>query len=72
MENLSKHVNWYPNNVLEQLKTKEPQTVAEVTPADTMPADTPAQEVPNYPVNVDDTEAEAVELNINEGNIVEE
>lgn len=72
MENLSKHVNWYPNNVLEQLKTKEPQTVVEVTPADTMPADTPAQEVPNYPVNVDDTEAETVELNINEGDIVEE
>lgn len=72
MDNLSKHINWFPNNVLEQLKPTEPQTVAEVTPADTMPADTPAQEVPNYPAIVDDTEAEAVELNINEENIVEE
>lgn len=72
MDNLSKHINWFPNNVLEQLKPAEPQTVAEVTPADTMPADTLAQEVPNYPAIVDDTEAESVELNINEENIVEE
>ena len=72
MDNLSKHINWFPNNVLEQLKPEEPQTVAEVTPPDTMPADTPAQEVPNYPTIVDDTEAESVELNINEENIVEE
>lgn len=71
MKPFSKSVNWYPNNALDALKD-EPETVAEVTPPATMSADTPAQEVPNYPVQVPESEVEGVEMNIDHENIVEE
>lgn len=64
MENFSKNINWYPNNVLTGLKSDEPSTIDEVTPNDTMPQDTPAQEVPNYPV----TEFSGDELSVSEIN----
>lgn len=71
MKPFSKSVNWYPNNTLDALKD-EPETVAEVTPLATMPADTPAQEVPNYPAQAPESEAEGVEMNIDNENVVEE
>lgn len=71
MKPFSKSVNWYPNNTLDALKD-EPETVAEVTPLATMPADTPAQEVPNYPAQAPESEAEGVEMNIDHENVVEE
>ena len=49
MTTFSKTIDWFPNNVLGDLKAKEPTTVAEVTPTDTMPEHTTAQDVPNYP-----------------------
>lgn len=72
MNNFSKHINWYPNNVLSSLK-EETITVDEVTPPETIPPDTPAQEVPNYPVNVSDGDELAVsEIVDNNDKLVEE
>ena len=73
MTNFSQSIDWFPNNVLHQLKENEPSTVAEVTPPDTMPADTPAQSVPNYPV-VEPTgdELTVAEINTNGDTLTEE
>ena len=72
MTNFSKSINWYPNNVLNSLKTDEPNTVAEVTPA-VMPEDTPAQEVPNYPaVEPAGDELAVAEINDNGDTLTED
>lgn len=67
MNNFSKHINWYPNNVLTSLKD-DSITVDEFTQLDT-----PSQETPNYPVNVSDGDELAVsEIVDNNDKLVEE
>ena len=73
MANLSKSINWYPNNVLSSLKADEPDTVVEVTPPAVMPEDTPAQDVPNYPaVEPAGDELSVAEINDNGDTLTEE
>ena len=73
MTNFSNSIVWYPNNVLNSLKSDEPSTVAEVTPVDTMPEDTPAQDVPNYPaVEPAGDELTVAKINTNGDTLTEE